>query len=40
MIFGGCDIGSTTGKAVVMAEEKIICGAIVPSEAKPEYTAR
>ena len=40
MIVGGCDIGSTTGKAVVMAEEKIICGAIVPSEAKPEYTAR
>jgi (R)-2-hydroxyacyl-CoA dehydratese activating ATPase len=40
VIVGGCDIGSTTGKAVVMNDGEIICGAIVPSTMKPELTAR
>jgi predicted CoA-substrate-specific enzyme activase len=40
MIVGGCDIGSTTSKAVVLTDEEIICGSIIPSVAKPEVTAR
>lgn len=41
MIVGGCDIGSTTGKAVVMKENgEIIFGAVVPSTGGPELTAR
>ncbi len=40
MIVGGCDIGSTTGKAVVMRDGEIIAGHIVPSTTSPEKTAR
>lgn len=38
--YGGCDIGSTTGKAVIMdAKGKIVGSAIVPREIDPEETA-
>ncbi len=38
--YGGCDIGSTTGKAVIMdAKGKIVASAIVPREIDPEETA-
>ena len=40
MIVGGCDIGSTTGKAVVMKDGEIIASTIIPSTTKPEETAR
>ena len=40
MIVGGCDIGSTTGKAVVMKDGEILSSTIIPSTTKPEETAR
>jgi predicted CoA-substrate-specific enzyme activase len=40
MIVGGCDIGSATGKAVVMKDEAILSYSIIPSTTKPEVTAR
>jgi predicted CoA-substrate-specific enzyme activase len=39
--FGGCDVGSTTGKAVILDEKgNMIAGSIIPSEIDPEITAR
>lgn len=40
MIVGGCDIGSTTGKAVIMKDGEIISYSILLSTTKPEKTAR
>ena len=40
MIVGGVDIGSTTGKAVVMKDGKIVASTITPSTTRPEETAR
>ena len=40
MIVGGCDIGSATGKAVVMKDGEILSYSIIPSTTKPEVTAR
>jgi len=40
MIVGGCDVGSATGKAVIMRNGKIISYDIIPSTTKPEVTAR
>lgn len=37
--FAGCDVGSTTGKAVIMNDKKIVATAIVESEIDPEKTA-
>ena len=38
--FGGCDVGSTTGKAVIINEAgAIIASSIVPSEIDPELTS-
>jgi predicted CoA-substrate-specific enzyme activase len=38
--YGGCDIGSTTGKAVILDESgNIAASAIVPSEIDPELTS-
>ena len=37
--YAGCDVGSTTGKAVIMNEKKILATAIVESEIDPEKTA-
>jgi (R)-2-hydroxyacyl-CoA dehydratese activating ATPase len=39
--FGGCDVGSTTGKVVIIDETgSIIATSIVPSEIDPELTSR
>lgn len=40
MIVGGCDIGSTTGKAVVMKDGEMISSHILASKTVPEETAR
>ena len=40
MIVGGCDLGSTTGKAVVMMDDKIILGNIVMATPRPALTAQ
>ena len=40
MIVGGCDIGSTTGKAVILRDGKIASYSIVTSTTKPEVTAK
>lgn len=37
--FAGCDIGSTTGKAVIINEKGILAFSIVPREIDPEETA-
>jgi len=38
--FGGCDVGSTTGKAVIIDEKNnIMATSIVPSEIDPEQTS-
>ena len=38
--FGGCDVGSTTGKAVVIDESgAVVASSIVPSEIDPELTS-
>ncbi|MFZ5569755.1 MAG: acyl-CoA dehydratase activase [Thermodesulfobacteriota bacterium] len=37
--YGGCDIGSTTGKAVILNGEGVVASAIVPSEIDPARTA-
>jgi predicted CoA-substrate-specific enzyme activase len=39
MIVAGIDIGSTTGKAVVMIDDKIILGKIITVTTKPSITA-
>ena len=38
--FAGCDVGSTTGKAVILRGEEIAGTSIVPSQIDPELTAR
>ncbi|MCJ7520680.1 MAG: acyl-CoA dehydratase activase [Dehalococcoidia bacterium] len=40
MLVGGCDVGSATGKAVVMKNGEVISYVIIPSTTKPELTAR
>ena len=40
MIVGGCDVGSASGKAVVMKDGEITSYVIIPSTTKPEITAR
>jgi predicted CoA-substrate-specific enzyme activase len=40
MIVGGCDIGSATGKAVVMKDGQVVSFSITPSAVKPDVTAR
>ena len=40
MIVGGCDVGSATGKAVVMKNGEVTSYVILPSTTKPEITAR
>ena len=40
MLVGGCDVGSATGKAVIMRDGEIIAWEIIPSTTKPEVTAR
>jgi len=39
--YGGCDVGSTTGKAVILDENgRIAASVIIPSEIDPEQTSR
>jgi predicted CoA-substrate-specific enzyme activase len=38
--YGGCDVGSTTGKAVILGSEGVIGSSLIPSEIDPEITAR
>jgi len=40
MFFGGCDVGSTTGKAVILNNTKILAAALIPATTDPEQTAR
>lgn len=40
MLVGGCDIGSTTGKAVVINDQAVVSAFITPSTTKPAETAR
>ena len=40
MIIAGCDVGSLTGKAVILKNEEILSYSIVPTTPKPERTAR
>ena len=39
MIVGGCDVGSATGKAIIMRDSEISACAIIPATTKPEETA-
>ncbi len=39
MIVAGCDVGSLTGKAVILNDEKILATSIIPDEIRPEETA-
>ena len=39
MIVAGCDVGSTTGKVVVMEDERLLASAIVPTRALCQQTA-
>lgn len=39
-IVAGCDVGSTTGKAVILKGDHILASAIIPCEIDPEETAR
>jgi len=38
--YGGCDVGSTTGKAVILTDDGIAGSVILPSRIDPEETAR
>lgn len=40
MIVAGCDVGSTTGKAVIMRDGAIAAHAILPCRPRPDDTAR
>jgi (R)-2-hydroxyacyl-CoA dehydratese activating ATPase len=40
MIVGGCDVGSTTGKAVILNDLSIVSHFIIPSTTRPAETAR
>lgn len=40
MIVGGIDLGSTTGKAVIIMEDRVILGNIVMATPKPAVTAK
>ncbi|MFX1571580.1 MAG: acyl-CoA dehydratase activase [Promethearchaeota archaeon] len=40
MIVAGCDVGSLTGKAVILKDGEILSYSIVPTTPKPEITAQ
>ncbi len=40
MIVGGCDVGSATGKALVMRDGDIVSSTIIPATTRPERTAQ
>ena len=39
-LVGGCDVGSTTGKAVILRGREVVGSALCPSRIDPELTAR
>ncbi len=39
MIVGGCDVGSTTGKALIMSDGEVLGYSIIPCAIRPETTA-
>ncbi len=39
MIVAGCDLGSATGKVVIMDEDKVLSQSVVPANFSPEMTA-
>lgn len=39
MIVAGCDLGSTTGKAVLLKDKAVLSSSIIPSLTRPEATA-
>jgi predicted CoA-substrate-specific enzyme activase len=39
MIVGGCDLGSTTGKAAILIDDQLFCGDIISATTKPALTA-
>ncbi len=40
MLIGGCDVGSATGKAVIMENGIVLAGHVIPSGQKPGETAQ
>lgn len=38
--YGGCDVGSTTGKAVILDQQGVVASSLVPSNMDPEETSR
>ena len=36
----GCDVGSTTGKAVILEAGRVVAHALIPTQIDPEETAR
>jgi len=40
MIFAGCDVGSLTGEAVILEDDRIIASEIIRVRPRPEQTAR
>lgn len=38
--YGGCDVGSTTGKAVILDDKGIVATALIPSNVDPVVTAQ
>jgi predicted CoA-substrate-specific enzyme activase len=40
MIFAGCDVGSLTGEAVILEDDRIISSEIIRVRPRPEQTAR
>ena len=40
MIVAGCDVGSLTGKAVILKDGEILSYSIVPTTPKPDITAK
>ncbi len=38
--FGGCDVGSTTGKAVILSDGEVVATSLLPSRVDPQETAR
>ena len=40
LIVAGCDVGSLTGKAVILKDGDILSYSIVPTTPKPERTAK
>ena len=39
LLVAGCDVGSTTGKALILSDGKVIGSSIIPCAVRPEITA-